>query len=174
MRTSTRLISAVILAIVLVVTASAETSAVQGATPTEQPRWLWPVDGARQVVAPFRAPAHKYGAGHRGVDLAAASGAVVRAPAEGVVAFRGVVVDRPLMTIEHAGGLVSTFEPLLSTLSPGDVVDAGDEIGVVGTGGHAAPGSVHLGVRLDGEYINPMLLFGDVPRAVLLPCCGPI
>jgi murein DD-endopeptidase MepM/ murein hydrolase activator NlpD len=174
MRTSTRVISTLILAIALVLAASAQTSAVQGLTTTEQPSWLWPVDGARQVVEPFRAPAHKYAAGHRGVDLAAPTGAVVRAPADGIVAFRGVVVDRPLMTIEHAGGLVSTFEPLLSTLLPGDTVSAGDEIGVVGTGGHAAPGSVHLGVRLHGEYINPMLLFGDVPRAVLLPCCAPM
>ena len=174
MRTSSRLIGVVLLAGVLVLMTAGPTSAVRSPAGTEHPRWLWPVDGARVVVEPFRAPAHEYGAGHRGVDLATASGAVARAPAEGVVAFRGVVVDRPLLTIEHAGGLVSTFEPLLSTLMPGDTVSEGDEVGVVGTGGHAAPGSLHLGVRLDGEYINPMLLFADVPRAVLLPCCGPL
>ena len=27
----------------------------------------------------------------------------------------------------------------------------------------------HLGVRLHGEYVSPMLLFGGIPRAVLLP-----
>lgn len=134
--------------------------------------WQWPLGGPRQVVEPYRAPAHEYGAGHRGVDLAAAFGVSVRAPADGVVAFRGIVVDRPLLTIEHDGGLVSTFEPLVSTLSPGDAVSAGEEIGVVADGGHAAQRTLHLGVRLDGDYINPMLLFGEVPRAVLLPCCG--
>lgn len=138
------------------------------------PRWEWPVAGPRVVVEPFRAPAHEYGAGHRGIDIAAAAGTVVTAPADGVVAFRGSVADRPLITIDHGSGLVSTFEPLTSPLSPGDAVAAGDEVGVVDHGGHTPPGAVHLGVRLDGDYINPMLLFGEVPRAVLLPCCTPL
>ncbi|MDQ0725584.1 murein hydrolase activator EnvC [Microbacterium sp. W4I20] len=133
--------------------------------------WLWPLDGARRIAEPFRAPAHEYGAGHRGVDLVASPAAVVRAPADGVVAFRGTVVDRALLTIEHEGGFVSTFEPVTSTLDPGDAVSAGDEIGVLAVGGHAAAGTLHVGVRLEGDYINPMLMFGSVPRSVLLPCC---
>ncbi|MFK4760827.1 murein hydrolase activator EnvC family protein [Microbacterium sp. ZW T5_45] len=133
--------------------------------------WSWPVPGARHVVIPFRAPAHAYGAGHRGIDILAPESGVVRAPADGVVAFSGTVVDRPLLTIEHPGGYVSTFEPMVSTLSPGDAVAQGAEIGSVVVGGHSAPGTLHIGVRLDGDYINPMLLFGGVPRAVLLPCC---
>lgn len=136
------------------------------------PVWRWPSDGHRVIVTPYRAPAHDYGAGHRGLDLATAPGAVIRAPADGTVAFRGTVVDRPLITIEHPGGYVSTFEPLSSELAPGDALSSGDEIGTLATGGHAAPGTLHLGVRLDGAYINPMLLFGTVPRAVLLPCCS--
>ena len=141
---------------------------------TSSPLWHWPLDGPRAVSAPFRAPAHEYGAGHRGIDLSTQLGAVVRAPAAGTVAFRGTVVDRPLLTIEHADGLVSTFEPLLSSLSPGDVVAEGDDIGTVAAGGHAVAGNLHLGVRLDGAYINPLLLFGEVRRAVLLPCCDPL
>lgn len=136
------------------------------------PRWSWPLSGARALVSAYRAPAHEYGAGHRGVDLGAAVGAVVVAPADGVVAFRGTVVDRPLLTVAHADGLVTTFEPLRSALLPGDAVSAGQEIGYVDAGGHSPPGALHLGVRLDGAYINPMLLFDDVPRALLLPCCA--
>lgn len=136
--------------------------------------WSWPVEGQREVTEPYLAPAHDYGPGHRGMDLAAPTGVVVHAPADGVVAFRGVVVDRPLLTIDHGGGFVSTFEPLDSALNPGDVVRVGDDVGSVALGGHTEPGAVHLGVRWNGTYINPMLLFGDVPRAVLLPCCGPL
>jgi murein DD-endopeptidase MepM/ murein hydrolase activator NlpD len=134
--------------------------------------WTWPVQDARVVVSPFRAPAHAYGPGHRGIDLSAPPGAIVRAPADGVVAFRGVVVDRPLLTIDHGDGLVSTFEPLDSALTSGTAVRTGDEIGTVATGGHAPRGSMHLGVRLNKVYINPMLLFDEVPRAILLPCCN--
>ncbi|WP_258567202.1 murein hydrolase activator EnvC [Microbacterium sp. Se5.02b] len=127
--------------------------------------------GAHVVTQPYRAPASEYGAGHRGIDLGTSIGAEVRAPADGVVAFRGTVVDRPLLTIAHADGLVSTYEPLGSSLEPGDSVAAGQDIGTVDVGGHTSPGSLHVGVRRDDAYINPMLLFGGVPRAVLLPCC---
>lgn len=133
--------------------------------------WHWPVDGTRRVSVAYRAPAHAYGPGHRGMDVAAAAGGTVVAPAEGVVAFQGVVVDRPLLTIRHADGLVSTVEPVESPLRPGDAVHRGQDIGRIAMGGHAPPDSVHVGVRRDGEYINPMLLFGGLLRARLLPCC---
>lgn len=142
-----------------------------GVAPDPDGHWSWPVEGPRNVVAPFRAPVHEYGPGHRGIDLSAAAGTVVRAPADGVVAFRGVVVDRPLLTIDHGDGLVSTFEPVESALVPGAVVRMGEDLGTVAGGGHASPGTVHLGVRINGVYINPMLLFAAAPRAMLLPCC---
>jgi murein DD-endopeptidase MepM/ murein hydrolase activator NlpD len=105
------------------------------------------------------------------MDAAADAGTEVRAPAAGVVAFRGVVVDRPLITIDHGGGHVSTWEPVSSALSPGDAVSAGDLIGIVTQGGHTVRGALHVGVRLNGDYINPLPLFGGIPRAILLPCC---
>jgi len=133
--------------------------------------WVWPIPHGIRVVAPWVAPPHAYGPGHRGLDVAAEVGSEALAPASGVVAFRGDVVDRPLLTIDHGGGLVSTLEPVESDLSPGDAVARGQVVGRVAVGGHAAAGSLHLGVRLDGDYVNPMLLLGGVPRAVLLPCC---
>ncbi|WDH80129.1 M23 family metallopeptidase [Microbacterium esteraromaticum] len=136
--------------------------------------WRWPVGGARRVVEPFRAPAHDYGPGHRGMDIAVVPGADVHAPAGGVVAFRGTVVDRPLVTIDHGSGFVSTWEPVSSSLAPGDVVTAGAVIGAVAEGGHTVRGAMHIGVRVDGEYVNPLPLFGQVPRAVLLPCCSAV
>lgn len=131
-------------------------------------RWRWPVAPVR-IVRPFVAPAHRYAPGHRGIDLQGAP--IVVAPASGIVAFAGVVVDRPLVTIAHPGGLVTTLEPVVTPLRPGTPVVRGMPIGVLALGGHAAAGTLHFGVRLHGEYINPMLLLGGVPRAVLLPCC---
>ena len=168
-----------LVALMIIVSAAAVTPpalALMGtdAEPSPGGAWTWPVDGPREVTEPFLAPAHEYGPGHRGVDITAAAGTTVRAPAPGVVAFRGVVVDRPLITIDHGGGLVSTFEPVESELTAGTVLEAGTTIGTVATGGHADAGTMHIGVRLNGDYINPMLMFGDVPRAILLPCCGAI
>lgn len=132
--------------------------------------WVWPVGQDVRIVRPFEAPPHRYGPGHRGIDLAA-DAAPLRAPASGVIAFAGVVVDRPLVTIDHGDGLVTTLEPVATELAVGDAVARGQEVGALASGGHAAPGSVHFGVRRHGEYINPMLLLDGVPRAILLPCC---
>lgn len=133
--------------------------------------WSWPVWPAA-IERPFAQPAHRYGPGHRGVDLRPLDpGIAVRSPADGTIAFAGTVADRPLVTIDHGGGLVTTLEPVVSELAPGTSVSRGEPLAEVAVGGHAEPGTVHFGVRLDGEYINPLVLLGGVPRAVLLPCC---
>ncbi|MFT4220044.1 MAG: M23 family metallopeptidase [Microbacterium sp.] len=135
-------------------------------------KWSWPVESPFRVDRPFIAPAHEYGPGHRGIDLLPlAGGDDVRAPASGAVAFSGQVAGRGVLTIDHGDGLVTTLEPVESELEPGAAVARGDSVGTLSVGGHALPGRVHFGVRLHGEYINPLLLFGGLPRAVLLPCC---
>ncbi|MFJ4224984.1 M23 family metallopeptidase [Microbacterium sp. NPDC089695] len=176
MRLRLYLAALLLLAFVLLVAAPRATAAAPvdpaPAPVPEDAGWTWPVDGPHRVTESFRAPAHAYGAGHRGIDIEAPIGSDVRAPADGVVMFRGTVVDRDVLSIQHSGGLVSSYEPLVSDLAVGTVVAAGDRIGVVAHGGHTAPGALHLGVRLDDAYIDPLLLFGPVPRAVLLPCCA--
>lgn len=150
----------------LLVGAAEPPGATVGA-PLTQRGWMWPVLPVR-ILRGFEAPAHPYGPGHRGIDLA---GTEVHAPAEGVVAFVGTVAGRGVLTIDHGGGLVSSYEPVVSDLAAGDHVARGQPLATISKGGHTAPGSLHLGVRLDGEYINPLRLLGGVPRAILLPCC---
>jgi hypothetical protein len=89
-----------------------------------------------------------------------------------VVAFSGRVADRPVLTIDQGSGLVATLEPVVSDLPAGTAVGRGDRVGTVSVGGHVTPGSVHLGARKDGDYVNPLLLLGGIPHAVLLPCCS--
>lgn len=135
------------------------------------PDWRLPLADS-SIERPFSAPAHDYGPGHRGVDLRAnAPDARVDAPADGVIAFEGIVVDRGVITIDHGQGWVTTLEPVDASVAAGDVVSRGDAIGTLSTGGHAAPGRLHVGVRLNGVYVNPLALVGSIPRAVLLPCC---
>lgn len=133
------------------------------------PVWTWPIGHGHRVVAPYRAPPTRYAAGHRGVDLAASAGEEVRAVAPGTVVFAGVVVDRPLIVVRHAGGIRSSVEPVRASVSVGDVVTTGQPVGVVAAGGHCGTACLHLGARLGDDYLNPMLLLGSVPRAVLLP-----
>jgi murein DD-endopeptidase MepM/ murein hydrolase activator NlpD len=134
----------------------------------ERDPWTWPTEPPITVVAPFRAPATPYAAGHRGVDLSAGAGQSVLAPAAGVVSFAGMVAGRPVVSLDHGDGIVSSMEPVSTELSAGEAVAEGAPVGTVGEGGHC-DGCIHLGVRVDGEYVSPMLFLGGVPRAVLLP-----
>lgn len=129
--------------------------------------WAWPVAAPHPVVRPFIAPATRYSPGHRGIDIAAPGGTVL-APTAGVVHFAGVVVDRPVLSILHAGGLLSSYEPVVASVSEGQTVRRGEVIGTV-IPGHCASSCLHFGVRLDGEYVNPLAYLGEIPRAILLP-----
>ena len=129
--------------------------------------WGWPVDPPHAVMRPFIAPATPYSAGHRGIDLAAPGGTAY-APTAGVVHFAGVVVDRPVLSIRHPGGLITSYEPVESALSQGDAVRRGEVIGTV-LPGHCRSPCLHFSVRLDGEYVSPLAWLGGIPRAVLLP-----
>jgi murein DD-endopeptidase MepM/ murein hydrolase activator NlpD len=130
--------------------------------------WAWPVGPGHSIVRGFVAPLSEYGAGHRGIDIAAPAGATVSAPDDGVVFFAGVVVDRPVLSIQHAGGLVSSYEPVSSTLVAGDIVHTGDPVGTL-LAGHCDQPCLHLGARLHGEYVSPLNYLGAVVRPVLLP-----
>ncbi len=107
--------------------------------------WLWPVGGVHDIVRPYIAPATRYGPGHRGVDLAAADG-ILLAPADGIVHFAGIVVDRPVLTIDHGGGVLSSYEPVTTHLARGDPVARGQPIGTV-LPGHCSVLCVHVGVQ---------------------------
>ncbi|MGJ9405405.1 murein hydrolase activator EnvC family protein [Nesterenkonia aurantiaca] len=137
-------------------------------------RALWQLPVVADELRPFARPPAPWGAGHRGVDLGPLeTSARIRAPAEGEISFAGVVVDRPVLSIRHGNGYLSSFEPVETALEVGDRVSAGDPVGILTTGaGHCEAPCVHWGVRLDGEYINPLLLTGDAEPSVLLPLSG--
>ena len=112
--------------------------------------WSGPVPAPHAIARPFIAPATPYATGHRGIDIRAPAGVEVRAPADGVVHFAGFVVDRPVISIRHAGGVLSSFEPVEPVVATGDRVRRGEVIGVLLPGRCAAP-CLHLGARIDGE-----------------------
>lgn len=131
--------------------------------------WAWPVAAPHPIARAYVAPPTPYASGHRGIDIRAEVGAEVRAPADGVVHFAGAVVDRPVLSIDHGGGVLSSYEPVVSALHEGDAVRRGQVIGEVQAGHCATGGCLHFGVRIHGEYLSPLLFLGGQPRAVLLP-----
>lgn len=132
-----------------------------------QELWVPPLGGSLDISGAYRAPPHRYGAGHRGIDLAARTGEPVIAPVAGTVSFSGTVVDRGVLSIRVDERTVYTLEPVRSPLSAGEAVSSGAVIGEVASGGHCLAECLHLGVRVDGEYVNPLRYF--LRRPVLLP-----
>jgi murein DD-endopeptidase MepM/ murein hydrolase activator NlpD len=111
-----------------------------------------PVPGP--VVTPFVPPRDAYGPGHRGVDLAAAPGEEVRAALAGTVAFAGQVAGQGWVTLDHGGGLQTTYGVLAAGVRQAQSVAAGAVLGTV------AQGRAHLdwGAKLDGAYLDPLTL----------------
>jgi murein DD-endopeptidase MepM/ murein hydrolase activator NlpD len=126
------------------------------------------------VLRAFDPPAKPWLSGHRGVDLQAPhDGAAVTSPAAGTVTFAGVVVDRPVITVDHGNGLRSSFEAVRSDLTPGTAVAKGEALGWIQPG-HCGPGPcMHWGVRRGEEYLNPLAFVTDVRPSILLPPLDP-
>lgn len=129
----------------------------------------WPVDGAR-VVRPFDPPARPWLAGHRGVDVAARSGAVVHAAGPGIVVYAGRIAGRGVVSIRHAGDLRTTYEPVDvdGRLRPGDPVATGTPLGVLAGGHCRTDACLHWGLRRGEQYLDPLSLLG-LGRVRLLP-----
>ncbi len=131
------------------------------------PEAVPPVDGP--VIA-GHAPIGDY-AGHWGIDFAIDPGSDVGAVADGMVTFAGSVAGRLSVSVDHGRGLMTTVS-YLSTVSvrKGEYVQSGEKLGESGRA-HETD-SVHLGLRVDGEYTDPMALFscrvGDIAEALRL------
>lgn len=119
-----------------------------------------PADGI--VIAAFE-PGPGY-EGHWGIDYEGDRDGLVQAAAGGTVIFSGRVVDNPVVTIDHGGGLWTSYSYLGHiTVLTGEDVARGTVVGTVGADtGH---GDVHLSVRIDGEYIDPVRVMGCQARA---------
>lgn len=96
---------------------------------------------------------------HSGMDIAAAAGMPVKATTAGTVLhtddffFSGNVIY-----VDHGSGVITLYAHLSKILvKPGDVVNAGDIIGEVGSTGRATGPHLHWSVYLNGEAIDPAL-----------------
>lgn len=118
--------------------------------------WSWPVVGP--VIRGFDPPASPYGSGHRGIDIAAPAASVAVAPADGRVSFAGPVGGRLFLTIEHAGGLESTYSWVsVLRVRRGDLVVQGQPVALTG-GGHTGDlvPNLHFGMKLNDAYVDPL------------------
>jgi murein DD-endopeptidase MepM/ murein hydrolase activator NlpD len=141
--------------------------------PVAAPRetWGWPLDPAPSVVRHFEPPPEPWAAGHRGVDLLGTKGQPVLAAGDGVVSWSGVVAGRGVVTVRHASGWRTTYEPVGDRVPRGTQVRRGGQIGTLGSrSSHCPPRTcLHWGALAGSrDYRDPLTLLGLV-RPVLLP-----
>ncbi|CCG04606.1 M23 family metallopeptidase [Blastococcus saxobsidens] len=167
----TRLTALVLLASLAV---PALASAAAGPVPVtgvrQFPAWAAPLLDGPTVTRPFEAPAHRYGPGHRGADLAGTAGTPVLAAGDGIVVFAGMVAGRPVVSVNHAGGLRTTYEPVRPSVGAGERVERGAPLGALLPGHEGCPADacLHWGARRGEDYLDPLLLLRP-PRVRLLP-----
>ena len=109
-------------------------------------RFIWPLRGA--VISPFG----DRGAGEHndGVDIAASTGAGVRAAAAGEVVYAGSSIPGfgNLVLVKHAGGWVTAYAHLdRIEVRMRDSVAQGEEIGLAGQTGAVERSELHFEVR---------------------------
>lgn len=103
----------------------------------------------------FDPPKTRFGPGHRGVDIKAAPGSAVRSAIGGIVSFSGEVANVGWVTVDHGGGLNTTYGPLATRrVRRAQRVRPGQVLGLLG------PDADHLdwGARRAGDYIDPLSL----------------
>lgn len=123
-----------------------------------------PVVGGRisSAFGKRRDPFHGQERHHKGVDIAAPTGAPIQPVRPGTVAFAGEKRGfGNVVVVDHGGGLQTTYahcERLL--VQPGQRVVAGQPIATVGQTGRATGPHVHVEARLHGAAVDPVETFG--------------
>jgi murein DD-endopeptidase MepM/ murein hydrolase activator NlpD len=98
---------------------------------------------------------------HRGVDYAGPSGSAIVAPAAGRVALVGRVNQRfkvhgNCIGLDHGQGVSSVFLHLSRIdVKEGDMVQAGQVIGALGTTGASTGPHLHWGLYVNGQAVDP-------------------
>lgn len=99
---------------------------------------------------------------HRGVDYAAPTGSPVVAPAPGTVVLvgyegQGFVVHGNTVGLDHGQGVTSIFLHLSGIdVQAGDIVQAGDLIGRIGSTGASTGPHLHWGLYVHGVAVDPV------------------
>jgi hypothetical protein len=129
--------------------------------------WVRPVDGA---VVSQQFGCSPYGMEpvdrscpsghiHTGIDLAVAAGTPVHASLDGLATVIASATGYGLhVVVDSGGGLTTLYAHMESvTLHDGDVVAAGDVIGLAGSTGNSTGPHLHFEVRRDGIPEDPTL-----------------
>ncbi|MGH8825883.1 MAG: Rv3654c family TadE-like protein [Jiangellaceae bacterium] len=129
------------------------------------PGWSVPVDGEYRITARFGDAGSAWSSGrHTGLDLAAPAGTPVVAAAGGRVDVPDGTGRLGTVVVVDHGGVVTYYAHLSrTTVVPGQVVQARQQLGSVGATGNATGPHLHFEVRVAGRARDPEAFLGLRP-----------
>jgi murein DD-endopeptidase MepM/ murein hydrolase activator NlpD len=100
---------------------------------------------------------------HGGIDIAAAPGTPVRAPAAGVVNYAGWSGDSGLtVVVDHGNDIRTVYGHLSKVLvKPGSPVERGTTLGLTGNTGRSSGPHLHYEIVVRGQPVNPRAYLWD-------------
>ncbi len=124
----------------------------------------WPVQG--EIVSNFGV---RDGIHHKGIRISAPEGATVRAAGAGIVGHVGTIEEfGNVVIIEHSNRIVTVYAHLGKVLAqPGQAVECGDPVGLVGDSGRVSAASLYFEVRSKSEPRNPLFFLSSQGKSEL-------
>ena len=97
---------------------------------------------------------------HSGLDIAAATGTPIAAPAPATVALTGdFFFSGNVVLLDHGGGMITMYGHLdRIDVEEGQDLDRGDVIGTVGATGRVTGPHLHWTISIQGERVDPVEL----------------
>lgn len=102
---------------------------------------------------------------HAGQDFGAPEGALIVAPAPGIVVLaEPLAVRGNAVILDHGGGVFTGYWHMSEIkVAPGMMVETGDVLGLVGNTGLSTGSHLHWELRIDGVAVDPMQFLDEPP-----------
>lgn len=121
--------------------------------------FVWPTNGAPGSGYGYRThPISGQRRMHTGVDIGAPTGQKIVAATDGLVVSAGWRGGYGLtVVIDHGGGVATLYaHQSRLAVAEGQIVDAAETIGYIGSTGYSTGPHLHFEVRVDGSPVDPM------------------
>ena len=130
--------------------------------------FLWPCTTSTDISSYFGsrdAPTEGATTNHKGIDIPCSEGSEIIAVASGTVIYVGYLGNAGnAVIVDHGSGISSCYFHLSAFgVEEGDTVSAGQVICYSGNTGVSTGPHLHFAVRENGEYVNPLKYYPNVP-----------
>ena len=126
--------------------------------------FAWPMPTSTYITSYFggrNAPTAGASTYHRGIDIACDSGSHVIAAAAGTVSYTGYMGSGGItVMIDHGDGVFTVYHHLSAySVKEGDKVEQGQVVAFSGNTGVSTGPHLHFGVRVNGDYVDPLQFY---------------